>query len=386
MPTKQHSHAAKLACASLFCATFASEVQAQSELSIYGRMSLGVVSYSGYGPGHVSGSRMNNFSSRIGFKGSEALGQNLYATFVVETGFAGDTGDGIVASREATVGVEGPFGKLRLGFMLSPLDDLHPIAGPGWVTNVTNDNLNGFWANGYSNLFSGGTAGSTACKQVAGPEGNTNSFAFDNRIGNSIRYDSPNLQNFRLATQFAFGEASCGAWAWSNKLQYQTGQLNAALAWQQHHAVRGAGLNDQILMLAASYQITPQHYVGAWWQTLRYANPGKETLRQQAWGGIYKFSYDAHLWEVAWYRAAQGKGTQTPVFSGIFVGPETAANLYIVGYRYKLSKRTELWSQFAQLRNGKNSGYDLGGSGKAGAIGTMGENPRAIAVGLKHDF
>ncbi len=379
----------KLGCVMLIVSVagiYAKPSHAESSLTMYGRLNLGVISYSGYGPGHTNGTRMNSLSSRIGFKGVEDLGQNLSANFMIETGFSADTGDGVMASREASVGLEGPFGKVRLGYMLSPLDDLHPIAGPGWVTNVTNDNQNGFWANGYSNLFTGGTVGSTACKQVAGPDGNTNSFAFDNRIGNSIRYDSPSFNNFRIASQYALGEGSCGAQALSSKLQYQDRQLNVALAWQQHHAVRGAGLNDHIVMLAAGYQITPNHYLAGWWQSLKYANPGKEALHQQAFGAMYKYSYDAQMWEFAWYRAGQGKGAQTPVFSGIFVGPNTSANLYIIGYRYKLSKRTELWGQYAQLNNGKNSGYELGGNGKAGAAGTIGENPRALALGIKHDF
>ena len=363
---------------------------AQSNVTVYGRVNAGVVNYSGYSQNRPSVTRMNNLASRIGFKGSEDLGQGLAATFMIETGFSPDTGDGTLASREASVGLEGGFGKVRFGYMLSALDDLHSIAGPGYATNVTNDNQNGFWANGASNLFTGGTVGSTACKQVAGPDGNTNSFAFDNRIGNSIRYDSPTMNNFRIATQYALGEGGAGncsgSYAWSNKIQYQDKQLVAALAWEQHHAVRGLGLNDQILMLAAGYQFTPNHYLGGWWQTIRYANPGLGDLRQQAWGAIYKYQMNAQLFEIAWYRAGAGSGAQTPVFSGIFVGPDTAANLYILGYRYKFSKRTELWAQWAQLRNGNKSGYDLGGAGKAGAAGTLASSPRALAFGVKHDF
>lgn len=380
---------AQLCALFALCALCALPVHAQSQpgshLQVYGRLNLGLVHYGGYGPGHVSGTRMNSLSSRFGIKGSEDLGSGLQAVYMVETGFSADTGDGMIGSREASIGLAGNFGKLRLGYMLSPLDDLHSIAGPGWVTNVTNDNLNGFWANGYSNLFTGGSAGSTACKQVAGPDGNTNSFAFDNRIGNSVRYDSPQWNGWQFATQYALGEA-CSARAWSNKVQYLKDGWNLALAWQLHHGVRAEGLNDNILMFAGAYQITADDYAGLWWQRLKYANPLSSDLRQSAWGAIYKHQFGAHLMEVAWYHAGRGEGAQTPVFSGIFVGPDSAANLLILGWRYKFSKRTELWGQVAQLRNGPRSGYDLGGAGKAGAPGTMGERPRALALGIKHDF
>ena len=357
------------------------------DLQLYGRLNLGLVHYGGYGTGHAATTRMHNLSSRFGVKGSEELGQGLRAQFVIETGFSADSGDGVMASREATLGLEGSFGRLRLGYMLSPLDDLHGIAGPGWLTSITNDNQNGFWANGYSNLFTGGSVGSTACKQVAGPDGNSNSFAFDNRIGNALRYDSPQFgAGWRLATLYALGEGNCGAWASSSKLQYQSGALNLALAWQLHHNVRGAGLRDQIWMAAGGWQLTPEHYAGFWWQTLRYDNPGRDTLRQQAFGATWRYSVGAQLWEAAWYHAGAGGGAQTPVFSGIYIGPGSASDLLIAGWRYRLSKRSELWAQLAQLRNGRNAAYELGAGGKAGATGNLGAHPHALALGIKHDF
>jgi len=372
-------------------AACAIDAQAQSDVTVYGRLNVGVVKYSGYGTGGPEVTKEGNFSSRIGFKGREALGDNLQALFVIETGFSPDTGQGVIGSREATVGLQGDFGKLRLGFMLTPLDDLHGIAGPGYTTNVTNDNLNGFWANGYSNMFTGGSIGSTACVQIAGTAGTTNSFAFDNRYGNSIRYDSPSFRGLTAATQLALGELigpnDCKAYAWSNKLQYTAYGVNAALAYNLHRNVRGAELDDSIVMLAASYKIGTVAYVAGYYQTIRYDNPGLNQLKQDGFGLLGRGFYGASTVELAWYHGGAGRGDQTPVFSGIFTGDDTEANLYIIGYRYALSKRTELWTQFAQLRNERNSGYDLGGSsGVAGGPGTIGEKPRAIAVGIKHDF
>lgn len=372
-----------LACG-LLLATPPARAQESSAITIYGRMNLGLVHYGG----RESINRQNSLSSRIGFKGVENLGGGYSAQFIIETGLSADTGDSTLGSRETSVGLAGPFGKLRLGFMLSPLDDLHPIAGPGYVTNVTNDNLNGFWANGYSNLFTGGSAGSTACNQIAGPNGNSNSFAFDNRVGNSLRYDSPDMSGFKFASQYALGEvANCHAWATSNKLQYTRGPLNAALAYQLHHNVRGSGLQDHIWMLAVGYQLAPDHYLAGYAQTLRYANPGLQDLKQNGFGLTWRMNVTkANLLELAWYRAGAGRGQQTPVFSGIFVGNDTASDLLIIGARHTFSKRTELWLQLAQLRNGTRAGYDLGGAGRAGAAGTVGAKPHALAVGIKHDF
>jgi predicted porin len=360
---------------------------AQDGITIYGRMNVGVAWYGKAAEAPIT--RLLSLSSRLGVRGSENLGNGLNAIFTIETGISADTGSATLGSREASVGLTGEFGKIRLGFMLNPLDDLHPIAGPGYVTSVTNDNLNGFWANGYSNLFLGGSAGSTACTQVAGPNGNGNSFAFDNRVGNSIRYDSPNRSGWRFATQLGLGEVNaCHALVWSNKVQYTDAKLNVALAWQGHKNVRGIDLQDHILMLAAGYQITPGHYLAGWWQTIRYAAiRGQKDLKQDAFGLLWrsKLSQSNEL-ELAWYHAGAGRGSQTPVFSGIFVGPNTQADLFIIGTRHILSKRSELWLQLAQLRNSGQSGYDLGGAGRAGAAGSIGTWPKSVAFGIRHNF
>ena len=371
-------------------AVCAIDAQAQSDITVYGRLNIGVVNYSGYGIGGPAVTKVNNLSSRLGFKGREALGDDLQALFVLETGFSADTGQGTIASREASVGLQGNFGKLRLGFMLTPFDDFHSVAGPGYVSNVTNENLNGFWGNGYSNMFTGGDVGTTPCVQTAGTSGSTSSFGFDNRYGNSIRYDSPSFRGLVVATHLSLGELNgpnnCNAYAWSSKLQYTAYGVNAGLAYNLHRNLRGPDLDDSIVLLAASYKFGTVAYVAGYYQTIRYDNPGRNQLRQDGFGLLARRFYGASTFELGWYHGGAGRGDQTPVFSGIFTGDDTQANLYIIGYRYALSKRTELWTQLAQLRNGRNSGYDLGGSGPAGGPGTIGEAPRAIAVGIKHDF
>ncbi len=367
------------------CVAF--NAHAQSNVTAYGRVNVAVVNYSGYGSGRPALTTQNNLSSRLGFKGLEDLGGGLAATFVIETGFSADTGAGTIGSRETTVGLQGALGRVRLGFMLTPLDDFHGVAGPGWVTNVTNDNLNGFWGNGYSNLNA--SEGKRCDGTIPGTDAGNN-FSFDNRYGNSIRYDSPVFNDFTFATHVALGESSASgcnnSLAWSSKLQYVANGLNAGIAYNLHRNARGPGLHDNITLLTAGYKINPSSYIAGYYQTLKYDNPGKQNLKQDGFGLTGRLYQGPHFVELGWYHGSAGKGDQTPVFSGIFVGGGTQANLYILGYRYALSKRTDLWAQFAQLRNGNNSGYDLGGAGRAGAAGTIGQSPRAIALGIRHDF
>lgn len=365
--------------------------QAQSKIVVYGRLAVGVVAYSGYGEGRGAVVKESGFGSRLGLKGDEALGNDVHALFGLEAGISPDTGSGGFFAREASVGLASDLGKLRLGFMLTPLDDLHGIVGPGYLSNVTNDNLNGFWANGYNNSFAGaGGDGSTPCTQTAATAGNSNSFAFDNRYANSLRYDSPSLQGFTIASHIASGEsahnAACRSMAWSSKLQFNAPDLVAAIAYNLHHDVRGPDLDDRIVLLALGVNLGKRFNLAAYFQNLRYANLGSRALTQDGYGLRARMLQAAHTFELAWYRAGAGQGDQAPVFSGIFTGAGTQSDLTIFGYRYDLSRRSQLWAQYAMLSNGARAGYDLGGAGAAGAAGTLGQHPRAFGVGIKHDF
>lgn len=64
-------------------------------------------------------------TSRLGFKGQEALGNGLSATFALEMGF--DSADGEFAesafNRKATVGLKGAFGEVRIGKDGTPMNE-----------------------------------------------------------------------------------------------------------------------------------------------------------------------------------------------------------------------------------------------------------------------
>ncbi len=97
-----------------------------ANVTMYGRIDYGFMSRSGTdGAGSRGGrtDRLNDFedgiagSNRIGFRGSEALGNGLKAIFEFEFGFNGDT-DGTASSnfnRHSWIGLEGAFGTVLGG-------------------------------------------------------------------------------------------------------------------------------------------------------------------------------------------------------------------------------------------------------------------------------
>jgi len=92
----------------------AGAAQAQSSVTVYGRMNLSVESQK-----TDAGSKtvLQNNSSRWGLKGSEDMGGGLKAGFQLESGVSADTG-GAASNywgRQAEVNLAGGFGTLRLG-------------------------------------------------------------------------------------------------------------------------------------------------------------------------------------------------------------------------------------------------------------------------------
>ncbi|AXE28809.1 porin [Chromobacterium phragmitis] len=88
-----------------------------ADVTIYGKIKGGVEYVDN---GTTKQTNVDDLGSRIGFKGSEDLGNGLKTIWQVETGFGIDgTGDGsssgTFANRESFIGLQGSFGTIRLG-------------------------------------------------------------------------------------------------------------------------------------------------------------------------------------------------------------------------------------------------------------------------------
>lgn len=111
------------AAAGLACHT----ASAQSNVTIYGLVDVGVEYVTHVNAAGDSATKMPSLTgtlpSRIGFKGNEDLGNGLKALFVLESGFAPDSGalgqGGRIFGRNAYVGLQGGFGTLTLGRQLN---------------------------------------------------------------------------------------------------------------------------------------------------------------------------------------------------------------------------------------------------------------------------
>src|SRR5947208_14240545 len=180
-----------VAVAGLLAAPLAAEAQT-ANVTLYGRLNLDLEFVHGRQPDGSNPwvSRLSSNSSRLGVRGTESLGGGLNAVFQIEQNVSGDTGNSSssgFASRETFVGLQGNWGTFKMGKFLMPLDDMHPIFGnvPTFTTSILS--TADLWAQGTLSKGAGG---------------------FDARLGNSLRYDSPDFRGFTFSGQIAQRDGS----------------------------------------------------------------------------------------------------------------------------------------------------------------------------------
>ena len=93
-----------------------------------------------------------------------------------------DSSGGTLAGRETFVGLQGGWGTFKMGYFLTPYDDIHPIFGN--VPTLTTSIL------------------STAALWAQGSPGDERPAASTTASRNSIRYDSPNMAGFNVEVQY----------------------------------------------------------------------------------------------------------------------------------------------------------------------------------------
>ncbi|AXE36553.1 porin [Chromobacterium phragmitis] len=226
---------------------------AQADVNIYGSLRAGVSVTKNSDNNYGSTFGVDDFGSRIGFRGKEDLGNGLKTVWQVETGFAvdgvtglGSTDSGVLANRQSFVGLEGGFGTVRVGYINDVIGD----------TEAT-DNLYGPRRDSMGAGFPLYEA-----TDAFGAYG-------DSRFKNSIRYDSPDFYGFNASVQYGAGEnRAAGQMKQGEKYGVRLGYQNSGFfgAWvygsqlntganknSTINRIEGGYTNDN-LYLAATYQ------------------------------------------------------------------------------------------------------------------------------------
>ncbi|HAT30113.1 MAG TPA: porin [Janthinobacterium sp.] len=342
----------------------AGTASAQSALTVYGIVDVGLVRESGAAAGASTKVTSGIGSgSRLGFKGEEDLGGGLSALVLLENGFQADTGamgqGGLLFGRQAYVGLRGGFGSVTLGRQYTP--QYLVVAGV--------------------DPFGSGLAGDT--KNLMPASGNSAS-----RMDNAIKYVSPVLGGVTAELAYGAGEvagANAAGSQYGAALGYAAGPLLVRLGYHNRNndtATLKNTDNAKNTVLAATYDFGVLKAHAAYGSNKGLnSSPLRNASNPFAYAVAPTASTDSRDLMLG---LTVPVGAQTWIASWIRKDDRTAANQdadqLALGYRYALSKRTDLYTAYSRIHNKNGAGYTVGAAIEGGS------GNRALDVGMRHAF
>ena len=201
---------------------FAGTASAQSSTTVYGLINIGLVySKSDVAPTRWGVDSGGWWGSRLGFRGSEDLGNGTSVIYQLENGFSPDTGTagqgGRIFGRQSWVGLKGDFGTVRFGRTWTPSYCL--------LTDVIDPFEDGM----------SGAAESFFGRNIYA--------AIDIRTQNAVFY-SKQQGPLKAEVSYAFGETAGSMSAnrqISGAFTYTAGKLKLAYGYQNNNDANGTG-------------------------------------------------------------------------------------------------------------------------------------------------
>ena len=346
----------------------AAPAQAQTTVQIYGRVDSGLAHVTNVDAAGHSITKVptltGSFPSRIGFRGTEDLGNGLQAFFILENGLQLDTGvtgqGNRIFGRQALVGLKGAWGALSIGRQLN-MTYLAPIKsdvlGPNlfaigsidpYLPNARSDNsiayygnFNGIvvgatWSTGRDASNAGGPAATNCAGEVAGNakacRQYTALFGYETKdYGLNVSYD-------RL-----YGNTGAAGGLTSSNNTDVRKTINGY--YMVGPAKIGAGVVDRDTNAATGETKSDLYYLGV--------------------------SYPIGLYTID-VQGARRDTKNSPSDVNMLVGRLT----------YNFSKRTAVYGAVGRMANKGNSAVALDAGGTVGT--GMGQN--GVMMGLRHNF
>jgi len=372
-----------------------------SNVQIYGRANIGFDNYSAKGATAAASdyegrNRVFDSSSRLGFRGTEDLGNGLSAIFQLESGVGFDTGSalsqsgganasaGTLASRASWAGLKGGWGQVTFG-----RQDIY------WGNGVIAQSAANYINTDVS--FATGSFG-----RVAGPVA---------RQSNTIQYQSPRMGGFSGVASWSSGAseptaaAVAGARA-DGKIWGLTARYNGIVNVQWDYATNEANSPaapavQRSKLIGNKIGLGWPYAPGAQISVIYYQQQNRNTATAVAGYSAVGDNMKQTGWVLNWEHmfgniqalAMYGKLNRTTGSSVVVAGggsgnDGTEVKSYMVGAKYILSKRTGIYATYNQTTNGSNATADYTGGGYTAATAPLsaGADPKIIAVGVMHNF
>lgn len=343
-------------------AAVAGTAQAQSSVTVYGVLDMAIQNENNgqYSKGKGSITSLDSgvqSGSRLGFKGSEDLGNGLKANFKLEMGIQADTGasaqgpyqqNGLTFGRAAWVGLSGDFGAIQLGRQNKPMfdavDSIDPF-GTGIIGGSATDSTS---ATGLGNLF----------------------FATNPRSSNTANYTTNNLSGFTGSLAYTFGEQA-GDIGKGRGIgvsgSYAAGPLLATVAYHTEDVAAATKPTNAVkhIFVGATYDFAVVKAALAY---------GK--VKSDDDSVAYK------LWNLGATIPVSAAGS---VIAGVtrvtndVVSTDRNSTQLALGYTHSLSKRTNVYTSFSRIAN--DSKVNAGGLADG-----VGRTERMVNLGIRHAF
>jgi len=332
-------------------AAIAAPAMAQN-VSIYGVMDVNVQSHKKSGGSSVTRQAgAGSFaSSQLGFKGTEDLGGGLKAFFELRDEFDMANQADFNFGQESHVGLEGSFGKIRLGTTdITPVQTFDGGSAAGQFGNVTNNP---------SASYSGGT---TAIVELG------------KDAQNAFAYTSPSFSGFQVHLGHATGHNS-------STVDDQDADTNSvALTYANGPIYVGVGSSN----LSGSGVKAMKHDALAASYDFKVAKVGVSYAVFES--SVTTDSKDTKVTIVSASVPLSGALTLRAGYMMGKIDGETSneAKGFVVGGTYSLSKRTTAYAHYTKVTNESDGAFGWAGTT---APTVRGQDPTAIGVGISHSF
>lgn len=367
-------------------------------VSIYGVMNVSYDNVNTDAAGQDTLHRISSNNSYIGFKGTEDLGNGMSAIWQVEQTVNVDNGaastGGIFsgAQRNTFVGLSGkawgtalmgthdtPYklGTGKLDVFADTLGDYNNIIGNVNGSNVRDLRLGNVLAyvtptfNGFHAAIATSMLNESGNNGLDNPKAWTATAIYDNGpLFASLSYEKQDAANVAAAA----GVAAVCRDTTTNAVEVCAADATQYMASAGSAAVSAADAYDtKGTKLGLGYNFGQGTKVGLVYERLVDSRSAQAGTRN-AYVLNAAHTMGANTIKLQYGRAADGDSTAN-----------TAARNWTVGVDHAFSKRSSLYALYTSMRNDENATYGIGVASGA-YVPSAGNDPHAVAIGLRHAF
>lgn len=369
-----------LGIAGLALLSFTISAHAQSSVTMYGIADAGI-DYGKSGSFHKARVTSGGWTgARLGFRGSEDLGNGLSAVFRLEMGINLDTGSlaqgGLSFGREASVGIASTtWGSIVIGRTPIPYYAISPF-------------FDAFFQGQSGALLATTRSTSTSAKYLL-------PLMAQARFNNSVLYTSPTWNGLQARLQLAGGEGSTAiGWAYSGTVRYTNGPVDLVVSRVRQNGSGSTNGSANAYQLAGSYDFKVAKVIAGYNResndclTCTGVLARQEGLTPLGKGDFRLINLGVRVPVKALTVIAQVLRIQDRSDYANATGSRDVP-WFAVGVEYKLSKRTTLWGSAGAVKNKNGSQYALSTGApprEAGSVGAGDPISKNVGAGLTVTF